>query len=95
MRPHILYLNLEPSLGAFPGPLESHVLQEVGHPVVLRGLVPTSGVDPHTHSCRRPVARLSGVGDDNRRGCSGGVGEMSRARYETLAMVWNSINCIA
>lgn len=73
MRPHVLYLRLEPRLGAFSGPLESHVLQKVSHPVVLRRLVPTPGVDPHAHSCRRPVTSLLGVAEDNRRGCWGGV----------------------
>ena len=78
MRPHVLYLRFEPRLGAFPGPLESHVLQEVSHPVVLRRLVPTPRVDPHAHRCRRPVTRLAGVGEDNRRGCRGGVSKTSQ-----------------
>jgi len=58
MRPHVLDFRFEPRLRALPRALEGHVLQEVGHPVVLLCLVPAARIDPHPDRRRRPVARL-------------------------------------
>jgi fructose-1-phosphate kinase PfkB-like protein len=37
---HILYLQLQVGLGPLGGSLEGHVLQEVGHAIVGRCLIP-------------------------------------------------------
>lgn len=47
--PHVLNFRLEPRLGALLRSFEGHVLQEMGHAVVLRRLVATARINPNAH----------------------------------------------
>jgi len=50
MTSHVLNFDFQLLLGTLLGSLEGKVLQKVSNAIVLRSLVPGTGIDPNAHS---------------------------------------------